>query len=78
MKPRNGWWVRATAIIAVVLTIAAAVTFVVRADGRASAAIANTQDQETRLRAVETNIGRMAGDIRVIRTLMEERLKEKL
>ena len=76
-KGRNGWAARITVGLSALILLVSAVAFAVNAANKAGAACEQAADHEARLRAIETTQQNMAGDIRVIRVLLEQEMKRK-
>ncbi len=76
-RSSNGRFARIAVALTCVAMLVAAVSFTVRAEMTARSASQRTDDHETRIRTIEHAIGEMAGDIRVIRQIMEHELQDK-
>ncbi|HUT60763.1 MAG TPA: hypothetical protein VNA25_23200 [Phycisphaerae bacterium] len=71
-KSKNGFlWKSLSVVVTALTAIVLCVTFTVRADSKAQAAIERTADQEVRLRKVEWATIEIAGDIKAIRATLE-------
>ena len=73
----NGKFTRIAVLLTAAAMLATVVSFSVRAEMTARSAAEECGDHEARIRTIERAIGEMAGDIRVIRQIMEHELQQK-